>query len=304
MQIELIDTFLDLCDTRSFNKTAERLGVTQSTISGRVKALENVVGRRLFQRSRAGTALTTEGLRFEPHARSLRHNWITALNATRDTGMAGVTMRIGLQHDLVSYNISHLIGAFRATLPDTVFLFEADYSTQMCADLVSGAQDIAVLYSPQTHPDLHFEGVGDVSYVMVATKPQVLETVSTADYILANYSPAFAHSHAALLPQLAQVSLSIGQNAAMVDLLTSLSGAGYVLRHSAEALIAAGNCHLVQDAPVITQTLFAGMNARNRHRAAYRKMLQVVQWQYTKGRRQKRGVDTHKEMATVYSEPK
>lgn len=48
MQIELIETFLDLCETRSFNRTAERLGVTQSTISGRVKALEGALGQRLF----------------------------------------------------------------------------------------------------------------------------------------------------------------------------------------------------------------------------------------------------------------
>ena len=48
MQIELIDTFLDLCETKSFNQTAERLGVTQSTVSGRVKTLEASVGVRLF----------------------------------------------------------------------------------------------------------------------------------------------------------------------------------------------------------------------------------------------------------------
>lgn len=280
MQIELIETFLDLCHTKSFNKTAERLGVTQSTVSGRIKALENTVGRRLFQRSRSGTALTTEGLRFEPHARSLRHNWVTALNATRDTGIAGVTMRIGLQHDLVGIQISQLIGQFRDALPDTVFFFEADYSSQMCTDLVSGTQDIAVLYSPQTHPDLHFETLGEVTYVMVSTDVTMLGHVSQDSYILANYAPAFAQTHAALLPDLTNVSLSIGQNAAMVDLLTSLSGTGYVLRHSAEALIAAGLCQLVLDAPPITQSVFSGINARNRHRAAYRRLHRILQKQY------------------------
>ena len=39
MQIELIDTFLDLCETRSFNRSAERLGITQSTVSGRIRSL-------------------------------------------------------------------------------------------------------------------------------------------------------------------------------------------------------------------------------------------------------------------------
>jgi DNA-binding transcriptional LysR family regulator len=290
MQLELIETFLDLCDTRSFNKTAERLGVTQSTVSGRIKTLENNVGRRLFQRSRSGTALTTEGLRFEPHARSLRHNWVTALNATRDTAMTGVTMRIGLQHDLVGIGISQLIGQFRETLPETVFMFEADYSTQMCHDLVSGKQDIAVLYSPQTHPDLYFETMGEVSYVMISPTASRLNDVSAEQYILANYSPTFAHTHAALLPSLTNVSLSIGQNAAMVDLLTSLSGTGYVLRHSADALVDAGVCRRVTDAPIIAQTVFAGMNSRNRHRATYRRLQRGLKEHYVSHSKMGRGL--------------
>ena len=48
MQIDLIDTFLDLCETRSFNRTADRLGVTQSTVSARVKTLENALGAAAF----------------------------------------------------------------------------------------------------------------------------------------------------------------------------------------------------------------------------------------------------------------
>lgn len=280
MQIELIETFLDLCQTQSFNRTAERLGITQSTVSGRIKALETHVGRRLFQRSRSGTALTTEGLRFEPHARAVRHSWVTALQAARDTGIAGVTMRIGVQHDLVGLHISPLISQFRAALPDTVFFFEADYSSQMCLDLISGAQDIAVLYSPQTHPDLYFETLGEVSYVMVSTVPKTIRGVTPETYILANYAPAFSHTHAAVLPGLTNVSLSIGQNAAMVDLLTSLSGTAYVLRRSAESLIAAGTCHYVTDAPVITQPVFAGVNLRNRHRTAYRRLMGQLDGQF------------------------
>ncbi|MEH6775909.1 MAG: LysR family transcriptional regulator, partial [Cereibacter changlensis] len=75
MQIELLETFLDLVETRSFNRSAERLGVTQSTVSARIAALETALGARLFDRSRAGTEPTMEGRRFEPHARSLRHEW-------------------------------------------------------------------------------------------------------------------------------------------------------------------------------------------------------------------------------------
>ncbi len=280
MQIELIDTFLDLCETKSFNQTAERLGVTQSTISGRIKSLEKLIGVRLFQRSRSGTALTTQGLRFEPHARSLRHDWVTALNATRDTAMAGVTMRIGLQHDLMGVNVKQLVGRLRAILPDTALLFETDYSGQMCSDLTSGKQDIAILYSPVVQPDLYFETLGELRFIMVSTESDRLGGINKQTYILANYSAAFAHAHAALLPDLAHVSLSIGQNAAMVDLLTSLSGSAYVLEHSAKALVASGDCQIVKDAPPIMQTVFVGLNMRNRHRAAYRKLIKALHEQY------------------------
>jgi DNA-binding transcriptional LysR family regulator len=280
MQMNLIETFLDLCETQSFNQTAERLGITQSTVSGRVKALETAVGEKLFLRSRAGTSLTTQGLRFAPHARNLRHSWVTALNATQDTALGGVTMRIGLQHDLVSVDIERLIARFRSVLPQTAFLFEADYSGQMCADLVSGAQDIAVLYTPQTQPDLYFETLGEVGYVMVSTHARQMRDVTPDDYIFANYAPAFARTHDALLPRLNHVSLSIGQNGAMVDLLTSLKGTAYVLRNSAQNLIAAGTCHLVSDAPIISQPVFAGLNMRNRHRAAYRKLIGILRDQY------------------------
>ena len=282
MQLDHINTFLDLCETKSFHQTAERLGITQSTVSARVKALEGAVGARLFTRSRSGTALTTEGLRFEPHARGLRHNWLTALNATKDVSLGGVTMRIGLQHDLVGPAIRKLINDLRETFPETAFLLEADYSTQMCADLVSGAQDIAVLYSPKLLPDLHFEPLDEVRYVMVSTEAQTIREIRPDRYILGNYAPAFAQAHSALLPDLSNVSLSIGQNAGMVSLLTSLSGTAYVLESSAMQLIGDGGYQRVSDAPVILQPLFVGLNTRNRHRNSFRRLVAILKQQFSR----------------------
>lgn len=283
MQIELIETFLDLCETRSFNRSADRLGVTQSTVSGRIRTLETTLGHRLFRRSRAGTELTIEGLRSEPHARSLRHGWAEALHAIRDSGTGAVTMRIGIQHDVVGTHFAGLISAFRSALPDTSFFFEADYSTQMCNDLTAGTEDFGILFTPRSHPDLYFESVGEIAYRMISTETDTLRAVRPETYILANYSPAFAQSHAAFHPGLVTVPLSIGQNAAMVGLLTSFGGTAYVLRQSAEELIAAGVCCAVAGAPVIPQTVFAGLHLRNRHRKMHRRLLQILRSHFSPG---------------------
>ncbi len=276
MQIELIDTFLDLCETHSFNRSAERLGVTQSTVSGRIKTLESTLSRPLFVRSRAGTELTTEGLRFEPHARALRRSWTEAMNATRDTGQGGATLRIGIQHDLVGDHFADLIREFRHLLPEAAFLFEADYSTQMCSDLVSGAEDIALLFSPRIHPDLYFETVGEIWYDMISTDTENLREVRQDRYILGNYSPAFAATHASLHPHLGAATLSIGQNAAMTGLLRSLGGSAYVLRDAARGMVATGAAKAVADADPIAQTVFAGLHLRQRHRTTHRRLLHYL----------------------------
>ena len=188
MQIELIDTFLDLLETKSFNKTAERLAITQSTVSSRIAALEKHVGRKLLKRSRAGTELTTAGLQFEPHARSLRLAWSESLRAVQGAGNFAVSTRVGLQTDLAAADVGLWMREFQEMLPGSAFYLELDYSVQMCADLLRGALDIAVMYSPQYHPDLYFETVGEVRYVMVSTHATSLNEVTPDHYIRANFS--------------------------------------------------------------------------------------------------------------------
>lgn len=276
MQIELIETFLDLCDTKGFNRTAEKLGVTQSTVSGRVQALETILGRTLFTRSRAGTQLTLEGLKFEPHARNLRHAWAEALHATRTAGTSAMTLRIGMQHDLTGSMIGGWVRDFRAALPDAAFYIEADYSPAMSSDLLVGALDFAMMYTSRMHPDLYFETLGEITYRMISTETDRLSDVQPESYVLTNFSPAYAQAHAHLYPNLSGASVSSGQSTAVAGMVTSLGGAAYVIEEMARDMVAKGQCRMVTDAPALTQTVFAGMHLRNRHRPMHRRLLQLL----------------------------
>ena len=130
------------------------------------------------------------------------------------------------------------------------------------------------------HPDLSFEQISNVTYVMVSSHADTLGDVDVSSYILGNYAAVFSHAHAAHLPGFTDAALSIGQNASMVELLESLSGSGYVLRHAADKLIASGRFQLVRDAPSIGQPIFCGLHLRNRHRSYHRKLLGVLRAQY------------------------
>jgi DNA-binding transcriptional LysR family regulator len=276
MQIELVETFLDLCETRSFHRTADRLGVTQSTVSGRICALERALDRRLFTRGRAGTELTTEGLMFAPHARSLRLAWAEAVTAARQAGDSALTLRIGLQNDLAANHIGDWVNALRAAFPGVSFYVEPDYSASMCAELAGGSLDLALLFTPKPLPDLHFETVGEIAYRMVSTDTDRLGEVRADRYILPNYSPAFAQTHAILHPGLATAQVGSGQNAAVTGLLLRLGGATYVLEATARALTEAGQVRAVRDAPPITQTVYAAVHLRNRHRPTHRRLVRLL----------------------------
>jgi len=71
MDTELARTFLTVITSGSFISAAERLHVSQSTVSTRIHTLEDQLGCTLFVRSKAGTTLTSAGRQFQRHAATL-----------------------------------------------------------------------------------------------------------------------------------------------------------------------------------------------------------------------------------------
>lgn len=57
MDINLARTFLEVAARGSFIVAAERLHLTQTAVSARIRILEEQLGRRLFVRNKAGHAL-------------------------------------------------------------------------------------------------------------------------------------------------------------------------------------------------------------------------------------------------------
>jgi DNA-binding transcriptional LysR family regulator len=275
MQIELIETFLDLTLTRNFARTAERLGVQQSTVSGRLLALERAVGARLFDRGRAGSVLTAEGALFEPHARTLAHEWRETLR--RVQAGARPVMRLGVQNDLAGPGIGALLGGFRKAAPGVTFYLEPDYSNQMCADLLAGTLDFAVMYAPKPHPDLHFQSAGEVIYRMVSNLRVRYEDLDPSRYIFTHFSSAFEVAHRQMLPQMAAAPISVGQSVTVESLLRSDGGAGYVLSPRAEAMVAQEGFFLVEGAPAMPQPVYAAVHVRNRIAPLTRRLTRVVE---------------------------
>jgi LysR family transcriptional regulator, flagellar master operon regulator len=279
VQIELLETFLDLMETKSFNRTADRLNLKQSTVSARINTLEAVLGKKLFTRSRAGTQPTPAGYRLLDHARALRHQWNEARRSVASTGNFDQSMRIGIQHDLASNHIADWVAGFRAILPRAAFYIDLDFSNQMSVDLLAGELDLSILYTPKNLPDLHNELIGEVGYRLISSSARRIADIEPASYIFTRFSPAFEKVHNPMMADLAEAPLSSGQNITVCGLLSSLGGSAYVLEESATEMVAAQGFDYVEDAPRIPQGVYCAMHLRNRHSHVHRRLLESVRRQ-------------------------
>ena len=68
MDFEWLSTFLEVARQKSFSRAAEKLHVTQPSISAQIRALETYLGHRLLDRGGGKVTLTATGRVFQPFA--------------------------------------------------------------------------------------------------------------------------------------------------------------------------------------------------------------------------------------------
>ena len=264
---ELVETFLDLTKTLNFNQSADRLNVSQSTISSRIRVLEEQMGADLFTRGRSGAKLTPAGERFQAHAHELYNAWARAM---RDVSVAEgfeASLYVSAQLSLLGSDFYALIEAFDQRMPKVFLKLEADYSAQIMRDLSAGEIDIGILFSPSWSPDLYIEPLSALNFRMVSTLTDQMDDVSKDSYIYASYSPLFERFHRDLLPGLTRGAMTVGYEGLSIELLKRRGGAAYLpegqiaaLQHDMPTL------RIVKDAPLIQQPLYVAAHVRRRHR--------------------------------------
>ncbi|MGI9346898.1 MAG: LysR family transcriptional regulator [Gammaproteobacteria bacterium] len=265
MQQEQIETFLDLLESGSFSRTAERLQVSQSTVSGRIRLLEEHLGTALFTRGRHGAEATAVARRFEHHANVMRNVWLAARRECQSFGRYNAGLRIAGQVSLLETLLGAWVGNLRRLHPQTMIYFEADYSQQMTADLAMGGLDMAVLYQPRYLADIYYETLFEEHFVLVSSRRLSLAEVVPETYIRVHYSHAFDRQHLDLLPQINDAPMATGLGSIALNFLLQEGGAAYLPTHTAAPLIAAKRLYAVRRAPRISHIVYSAMPHMRRH---------------------------------------
>lgn len=255
MDIIQARTFLEIAHSGSFVAAAERLHVTQTAVSARVRALETLLGRRLFIRNKAGARLTSAGERLVRHATAMIQVWErarqqVALPPGRKDGVS-VGGELSLWHPLLA---DWLVWMHREC-PTVALRAEVDNPANLLSRVEDGALDLAVLHNPPARSNLVAELLREEKLVLVTSSRK--GKLIPEHYVYVDWGPAFALSHQSAFPALGNPPVSMSLGPLALTYLLTVGGCGYFRFGAVQTFLANGRLRRVKNAPEFSHSTYA-----------------------------------------------
>ncbi len=159
MTLDQIESFVTAAEQKNMRKAADLLGVTQPTLSARIRALEGQIGHKLLERMPFGVELSEAGRRWLPHAR-------TVLLARVQGGLAlSVSSELegqkffGLHEYLVHSYTAPIMTALKSFWPRHAIHLSTQVSSNLVERVIAGTLDAALIYDSRPHRDVAFHRV-------------------------------------------------------------------------------------------------------------------------------------------------
>ena len=169
MELKNLRTFQAIVDRGSYQRAAEALGYTQSTVTIHIQQLEEELGLPLFQRTGRRMVLTQTGERFLPQAREL----LLAADRLAQIGQEGRepsgVLRVDMAETLLCYQVQPVIQKFRRLAPQVRLVIRSRNCLDIAENVRSGACDLGVGYDMDWSRDvLEVEPMGAYEVILLA----------------------------------------------------------------------------------------------------------------------------------------
>jgi DNA-binding transcriptional LysR family regulator len=147
----VLRSFLALAETGSFSRTGSLVGRSQSAVSEQIRKLEEMVGRRLFERTTRSVRLTGDGEQFLVHARAMVAQADAMLARFRAPEIAG-EVRFGSPEDFASAYLPDILGVFAAAHPAVELHVTCQLTLPLLEEFEAGGQDLIIIKQDPARP--------------------------------------------------------------------------------------------------------------------------------------------------------
>lgn len=155
MDFEQLKTFITLAKSKNFTRTAEELNVVQSTVTARIKLLEEEIGESLFIRKTRYVEITEAGKTFLTYAMKTLEIMDEGIKTTRLQTNFDSNLVIGGMNSLWDTPIFEQIHAYQSNNPRTAIRLITGHSSDIIEKIYDGLIDIGFVYNPPHSSSFH-----------------------------------------------------------------------------------------------------------------------------------------------------
>lgn len=155
--MDKLEYVLTLAEERNLTRAANRLFISQPTLTGYINRLENELGIQLFDRSAKPIQVTEAGLIYIEDMKKIHHREL-ALRAKLDSlKNPRRTFTIGIPPVRSAYDLPPVLQEFMQMYPDLNVTIDNRLDEEIEQEVASGKMDIAIGSLSTAYPNVHYE---------------------------------------------------------------------------------------------------------------------------------------------------
>ena len=164
-----LKVFRAVAEHLSFRKAAERLFLSQPAVTLQIKALEDDLGVRLFDRAANRISLTPQGARLLRYAKKIATLVSQAeQELAAGEGQLSGELALGVSTTIAQYVLPRLIGAFLGEHPRVKLLLQSGNTEEIVELLIERKVSIGLIEGPSRHREIRAEPFMEDELVLIA----------------------------------------------------------------------------------------------------------------------------------------
>ncbi|MGE5702754.1 MAG: LysR family transcriptional regulator [Clostridia bacterium] len=249
MDFEQLRAFYTVAQTKNFTKAAEILHLVQSTVTMRIKQLEERIGKPLFIRDKRNVEITQAGLSLLPYAERILKlaqegmSEVAALQPYEDR------LSIGSMNSVWTYILEPILKEYHYRYPNIAVKTKTGHSSDVIQYLMDNIIQIGIVYIPPSLPNFEVIPCYEDEIVLVGSPDHPITregAVSVMDLarlplLFVNWGSPFHEWIHANLPRSFVPKLQVDQAKLAIDLLKEGVGISLMTRSSAKQELLEGN---------------------------------------------------------------
>ncbi|WP_112179857.1 LysR family transcriptional regulator [Paraliobacillus zengyii] len=184
MDFEQLRTYVSLTNSKNFTRTADEMNVVQSTVTARIKLLEEEVGKKLFIRKTRNLELTDAGKTFLSYAKQTLEIMNEAIKATRIKSNYNSSLVIGGLNSLWDTPIFDHINNYQSIYSNTAIRLITGHSKDIIEKIQYGLIDVGFVYNPPYSSFFNVYNIREESISLVGSTKLVAKlNTLTSDFV-------------------------------------------------------------------------------------------------------------------------